>query len=280
MSRFSAMAALFGVAVLGLSGCGNGGSGGGAAPVARSFTAVLSQNMAPQAEDSKVLATRRESGEIQFQFQGGALADMIVICADHSGAECRVVGGLEGTLREARQEGRMAGRYAYAGSLKLSHVRNGVIEHSFHRMYQALPGQEGVPQLPAGVQDYQGDFMAGALVGGEGGIAEGAVHLTANFDSGTLSGAFAGGMRDTGTPVAASFNNVTVDPGTGQFASGAGSSFSFNGASAGGVVQGGFYGPQAQEAAGAFEIGAGNDGMSGIFLACTPPQPNCVSHSN
>lgn len=92
----------FGTALIGsvffLSACsgGSGGSGssGSKSPgVTRSFTSVLSQISGPQEDDSRVLATLRESGDVQFQFEGGVLKDMVVICDDYSGASCRVVGG-------------------------------------------------------------------------------------------------------------------------------------------------------------------------------------------
>ncbi|MDD7970555.1 transferrin-binding protein-like solute binding protein [Roseinatronobacter alkalisoli] len=281
MSRHFFVAALMGSATV-LSACGGGSSGGGAPAATRSSTSVLSQGTDAQEGTSRVFATLRESGEVQFQFEDGALQDMVVICVDYSGASCRVVGGPQGTLETATLEGRMAGEYAYAGSLRLDHATDGQITHSYHRLYQSAPASAPtLPAMPQGVQDYRGHFMAGAIVNGEGGIAEGGIALTVNFDSALMSGTLNGTLRDSATDLRAGFNNVTIDQQTGQFAATNTSTFTFDGAVAGGTVQGGFYGPQADEAAGAFEIGLNDaNGMSGVFLACQGLQDSCVSHGN
>lgn len=267
----------------GSGGAGGGGSSSSKSPSAtRSFTGVLSQISGAPEEESRVLATMRESGEVQFQFEDGILQDMIVICADYSGASCRVVGGPEGTTETARLEGRMAGEYAYAGSLRLDHTSDGEITHSYHRLYQSAPDRAATRLvMPQGVQDYQGQFTGGAIVDGQGGIVDGGIRLTVNFDTALLSGKMDGSLRDIGTPVSAGFNNVTIDGQTGQFASTNASTFTFNGGAAGGNVQGGFYGPQANEAAGAFDIGVNDqNGMSGVFLACRGLEASCVSHGD
>ncbi|WFE73591.1 transferrin-binding protein-like solute binding protein [Roseinatronobacter sp. S2] len=282
----------FGTALIGsvffLSACSGGSSGGGSSSgskspsATRSFTSVLSQISGAPEEESRVLATMRESGEVQFQFEGGVLNDMVVICDDYSGASCRVVGGPDGTTESARLEGRMAGEYAYAGSLRLDHAKDGQIEHSYHRLYQSAPDRAATRLvMPQGVQDYQGHFMAGAIVDGQGGIAEGGIRMTVNFDTALLSGSMNGTLRDTDTAVRAGFNNVTIDGKSGQFASTDTSTFSFNGGAAGGSVQGGFYGPQANEIAGTFDIGVNEtNGMSGIFLGCRGLEATCVSHGD
>ncbi|MCC5991008.1 MAG: hypothetical protein JJT99_00645 [Rhodobacteraceae bacterium] len=279
MSRFLVVPPLLGAALV-VSACSGGGSGGAGAVVS-SASGVLSQNVGQQQAASQVLASRHASGKVQFLFEDGPLADMVVLCDDHSGASCSVVGGPEGTQQAAKLEGRMAGDHAYAGSLRLGHQKNGAIEYSYHRLYQATPdGSDRAPGLPGGVHQYQGDFMAGAIVDGEGGIAEGGITLLVNFDAGLLSGSMAGKMRDSTTQLWGDFNKVTIDAQTGEFAAGPGSTFTFRDAVAGGALEGGFYGPDANEAAGAFEFGVDqNNGISGVFLACGADKPNCVSHS-
>ncbi|MBR3370330.1 MAG: transferrin-binding protein-like solute binding protein [Rhodobacteraceae bacterium] len=284
MSKVISGAALLGAAffIAACSGGDSGGGGGGAPVVTRSFTSVLSQGVGAQGDASRVFVSLRESGEVQFQFEDGFLKDAIVICEDYSGASCRVAGGPAGTLETGTLEGRMAGEYAYAGSLRLDHAVDGQISQSYHRIYHSAPGSVATrPALPQGVQDYRGHFMAGAIVGGQGGIAEGGIAMTVNFDGGVLSGSMTGTLRDTTTEVRAGFNNVTIDRQTGQFATTDASTFTFNSQLAGGSAQGAFYGPQANEVAGTFDIGVNeNNGMSGIFLGCRGVQDNCVSHGD
>lgn len=122
--------------------------------------------------------------------------------------------------------------------------------------------------------------MAGAIVDGAGGLAEGGITLLVNFDAGLLSGSMAGTLRDSSTEVWGNFNKVTIDAQTGEFVAGQDSTFTFRNAVAGGVLEGGFYGPDANEAAGAFEFGTDeNNGMSGVFLACGAANPDCVTFS-
>ena len=277
MSRFLTISALAGASLL-VAGCGGGGGGGG---VARTLTGTLSQQGSVTQPSSAVHVSRRDTGEVMFTFADGPLKDMIVICQDHAGAACSVVGGPQGTLAQGTLDGRMAGQHAYAGSLRIQHNTDGNLTSSVHRLYQAAPGTPAgtVPGLPAGLATYAGEFVGGAGVGAESGIAEGAITLTVNFDAARLSGVMAGSMRDTQTPISASFNNVTLDTSTGQFTSTGDSSFLFNNQLAGGVVKGGFYGPSADEAAGAFEMGNTQGGMSGIFLGCKGAAATCVSHA-
>ena len=279
MSRFLTISALAGVSVV-LTACG--GKGGSSAPaVTRAFTATISQAGSTAQPSSTVHVSRRDTGEVMFTFADGPLRDMVVICQDHAGAACNVVGGPQGTLAQATLEGRMAGQHAYAGSLRVQHNTDGNLTQSFHRLYQATPGTPDgtLPNLPGGLVSYTGEFVGGAGLGAESGIAEGALTLTVNFNAARLSGVMSGSMRDTQTPVSASFNNVTVNPATGQFTSTGDTSFLFNNQLAGGVVRGGFYGPTADEAAGVFEMGNSQGGMSGIFLGCKGAAATCVSHA-
>ncbi|MFN4057726.1 MAG: transferrin-binding protein-like solute binding protein [Roseinatronobacter sp.] len=261
-----------------ISACG-GGKSGAPLPPARAFTPTISQNGAGALETSTVHVARHGIDQVMFTFRDGPLRDAVVICADHAAGACTVVGGPAGTTATAQLEGRMAGAHAYAASLRLQQDTDGVLAPSFHRMYQALPGTpDGArPVLPQGVATYSGEFMAGAGVGGQSGIAEGAMTLTVNFASARLSGVMSGSLRDQGTAVSGSFNNVVLNP-SGQFASDNSTTFQFENALAGGSVQGGFYGPTAQEAAGNFQLGNASGGMSGIFLTCRSTTAPCVSH--
>lgn len=282
MSRTLSFTAMAGVSLF-LAACGGGGSKGGAAPVSvtRAPTATVSQMGTTALPPSRVEVSRNGADRVQFTFTDGPLKDMIVICADHAGAACTVVGGPDGTTAQGTLEGRMAGQHAYAGSLQILHNQDGALQRSFHRLYQAAPSTSPsvMPALPTGLATYTGAFMGGAGVGTETGIAEGGITLTVNFNSARLSGVMGGSMRGTGTPVTASFNNVTIAPGTGQFASDTSSTFLFNNLLGGGRVQGGFYGPNANEAAGVFELGSTAGGMSGIFLGCAGATASCVTHA-
>jgi hypothetical protein len=278
MSTISRISALAGVSLM-VAGCSGGGGGGGG--VTRTLTGTLSQLSSVSQPSSAVEVTRRDTGEVMFSFVDGPLKDMVVICQDHAGAACNVVGGPQGTLAQGSLEARMSGQHAYAASLNIQHNKDGTLQNSHHRLYQATPGTAPgtVPGLPTGVGTYRGEFVAGAGVGAESGIAEGGITLTVNFNAGQVSGVMDGSMRGTATAVSASFNNVTIDSGTGQFTSTGDSSFLFNNALAGGVVKGGFYGPTADETAGVFEIGNTQGGMSGVFLGCQGAAATCVSHA-
>ncbi len=279
MSRIFLVSALAASSTF-LAACSGGGGGSAAAP-SRAFTATFSQ-LAGQAQDaSRVHVAQHSANEVAFTFAEGPLRDAVVICADYAGGACRVVGGPAGTMATGTLEARMRGAHGYAASLRLNHSQNGALAPSHHRLHQAAPGTPDgtLPGLPQGLATYTGDFQAGAGIGGQGGIAEGRAVLTVNFDAGRVSGALDGSLRGTATTVSANFNNLTINPATGQFETTADSTLSLNNQLAAGSVQGGFYGPTAQEAAGAFQMGtASGDGMSGMFLACQGMQPSCVSH--
>jgi hypothetical protein len=279
MSRFFTTAAFAAMAAA-LAGCGGGG---GSAPATRAATTTFSQMPDQTSANSGVRLSRDSTGDVVFTFVDGPLRDMVVICADATGAACRVVGGPAGTMAQGALDVRMAGQHAYAATLRVNHQHNGALGSSTHQLYDKSPDAalNARTTLPStGVVTYTGAFIAGAGVGGQNGIAEGSVDLTVNFASGRLSGVMSGTLRGTPTTIDASFNNVTVTPGTGAFASTADSSFMFNGSLGGGTVRGGFYGPTGTEAAGAFEMGsATGGGMSGVFMACQGATAGCISYA-
>lgn len=278
MSRIFTTSAVA-VMAMALTACG----GGGSAPVARAVTATFSQ-MPDQTEvNSGVRLSRDTTGDVVFTFVDGPLRDMVVICADATGAACRVVGGPAGTMAQGVMDVRMGGQHAYAATLRLSHQHNGALGSSIHHLFDTSPDAAvgASTNLPrTGIVTYTGDFIGGASVGAQNGTAEGSVELTVNFASARLSGVMEGTLRGTQTAVNASFNNVTVTPGTGAFASTSDSSFLYNGVAGGGTVRGGFYGPTGTEAAGAFEMGSTHGGgMSGVFMACQGASDSCISYA-
>jgi hypothetical protein len=279
MSRFFTTSAFAAMATA-LAACGGGGD---SAPVARAVTATFSQMPDQTEANSGVRLSRGTTGDVVFTFVDGPLRDMVVVCADATGAACRVVGGPAGTMAQGALDVRMAGQHAYAATLRLSHEHNGALGSSTHHLHDMSPDAAAGTRatLPTtGIVTYTGAFIGGAGVGGQNGIAEGSVNLTVNFDSARLSGVMSGTLRGTQTTIDASFNNVTVTPGTGAFTSTADSSFMFNGALGGGTVRGGFYGPTASEAAGAFEMGsATGGGMSGVFMGCQGATASCISYA-
>jgi len=263
-----------------VAGCGGGSGGAPVASVSRALTATFSQGLGDDTQDSTVGISQQPTGEVVFNFNEGPLKDMIVICQDHSAGVCTVVGGPAGTAATGQLEARMSGQHAYAATLQLQHDRDGTLQNSFHRLYHAAPGTSTLPPvLPQGWSTFVGKFAGGAGVDGTNGIAEGDITLTVNFDSARLSGVMSGSINPE-TPVSATFNNVTIAPGSGQFTSDDTSTFTFNAERASGSVNGGFFGPTAQEAAGIFELGTqSGNGMSGIFVGCTDTTTPCVSHA-
>jgi hypothetical protein len=282
MSRIFTTSALAGIAMV-VSGCGGKGGGGApfaaAAPVARALTTTFSQGPSDLQNGSVVAISQTTAGEVVFRFTDGPLKDMIVMCQDHATGDCNVVGGPAGTVATGKLQGRMSGQHAYATTLQLQHDQDGTLQNSHHRVFHAAPGTSSLPPaLPRGFSTYDGKFAGGAQVGARTGLAEGDIRLTVNFDSARISGIMNGSIEND-VPVHATFNNLAIARATGQFASDATSSFTFNNQRATGAVSGGFYGPTAQEAAGVFEMGAeSGDGMSGIFVACADTTAPCVSY--
>lgn len=255
---------------------GQGNSGGvltGDGPAAAGVEATMRYNG----------ESRRSSGA-NVAFHNGDLTGVTVTCTRAGGGavvpECSAVNADRAWLVNE-----LSGRYAYAGAFAVEgHGPNGD-QNSFVAIHSG-PGMnpgEGVT-LPGDSLGYRGSFQAGAGLTQNGTHYEGRVvgdmNLTADFNAGSLSGDFEGLLRadDRGTDIilTAGFEDAVIGP-DGRFYNANGTTFSYNGAQAWGELDGAFYGPNAEEAAGTFGFGNETGGMTGIMLGCSEySRSNCV----
>lgn len=258
-----------------LSACGGGGGGGAiitpAAPNA--ISAVAGANPVEARAD----VSRHNDGRIVLEMTEGPMAGMTLLCQDQSLGACSVVGGAPGTDSSGRLVTRLAGDYAFLGNFEVQ-IREGSTSRSTNQIvYSALPEQSHVTtSLPTGVIDYTGQFEGGfGLVTGESGQLSGTATMLANFDTGRISGDMTG-RSQAGTLVSGNFNNLVIDPATQSFASTDATSIRFQQQEAWGDINGSFYGPNADEAAGVFNFGNGAGGMNGMFLTCEGAADSCI----
>lgn len=273
MSSFHAPA-LAGLALVSLAACGGGG-GGGAVIVPPN--AVSIENAQP-AQTARADISRHRDGRIMLDITDGPMQGMTVLCQDQTMGSCTVVGGAPGTDPEGRLTARMAGDYAFLGNFEVQRRDGATATRTNQIVYAALPEQRDVtPNLPDRVVDYTGQFQGGyGLSNDDSGQITGTTRLLANFGTGRMSGEMAA-TTAAGTALSASFNNLEIDATTRTFVSNNDTTIRFQNQQAWGDMTGGFYGPNADEAAGVFNFGNGAGGMSGMFLACDGATADCVS---
>ena len=263
-------------AILVLAACGGGSGGGSSAPdPARSLSQLHPADPANDSGTTEVQASvarvyANAPGQIRMEMVEGPMAGMVVLCEDRSGASCQVNAARGGATGSGALVARRKGNFSYVGMFSVDHLNNGVEYSNTHVVHDAEPtmGETRVT-LPSGVVRYDGQFVAGAGVGDRNGMATGTATILANFDSGAISGELAGALNDAeGAPVHAVFNGLELDSRARTFASTPESRIRFQDMRAQGQIEGGFYGPSAQEAAGVFSFGNGAGGMTGVFLSC------------
>lgn len=230
--------------------------------------------------------TRRVSGA-RIDFHNGDLTGVSVTCSRAGGGavvpECDVVNADSAWLVNE-----LSGRYAYAGSFAINGHGPEGDQDSFVTIHSG-PGMspdESVT-LPGESVGYRGLYQAGGNVIRNGvqydGTANGRVEMTADFTSGALSADFVGFVVDAEdgeyVNIEAGFEGAVIGP-DGRFYNSDGTVFSYDGTQAWGELDGAFYGPNAEEAAGTFGFGNASGGMTGIMLGCTEyNQGNCVAPS-
>lgn len=255
-----------------LSACGGGG--GGTAPVdpPNAFT-----NFNGTITEARADLSRASDGRIVLEMTEGPMEGTTVLCEDQTMGDCQVVGGPAGTSGDGTLLQRLSGNYAFVGNFAIMQMVNGSLENNHQLVHGSLPETSGVSvDLPENQTTYTGEFEAGfGLENGEEGLMSGGASLIADFNSGRISGNFAGNT-EAGTGVSASFNNLTINAENGQFTSTEDTLILFQGAEAGGDIHGAFYGPNANEAAGIFQFGNTAGGMSGIFLTCQGDSAGCL----
>ncbi len=209
------------------------------------------------------------------------------------GARCSRAGGGAGAPPECSAinaskvwlVNELSGEYAYAGAFAVEGFgpdsnQNGLATvHSGPGM-----GQSRFVELPAGSASYDGRFQAGGALTHNGQTFEGRISgnmdLAADFASGTMSGSFNGAIIDGRSglqaPLSAGFSNAQIGLG-GRFYNTGDTTFMYGGQQAWGELDGAFYGPGAEEAAGTFGFGNARGGMTGVMLGCdTSGATNCL----
>ena len=268
-------------ALLMLAAC-SGGSGGSDAPARDPGRALTNydradpngSNSGPGVSGSVARLYSDAAGQIRLDMVDGPMAGMVIFCEDRSGAQCHVNAAGVGATGTGSLSARRKGDYAYVGQFVVNHDQNGTLYANTHSVHGANParGRTDV-RLPDGAQQYNGQFAAGAGVNHENGtstgMATGAATILANFDTATVSGRLTGALDNgQGPAVNVVFNGLNINRGAASFRSDNTSRIEFQGERAWGEIEGAFYGPDAQEAAGAFSFGNDQGGMSGVFLTC------------
>ncbi len=270
MNTFT-LAPLCAVSLLALAACG-GGSSSPQAPF-NSSTVTTSNEIVPARAD----VSRAEDGRILLRMTAGPMDRTTILCADARLGACQVVGGPAGTAGQGTLLERYHGQFAFAGNFSVMQLVDGNLEPTSQLVHAAgIDSAPGNVRLPQGVVSHTGRFSAGAgLADGPQGMIEGDIELLVDFNMGVLGGTIAGGF-ESGESVQASFNNVTINASNGQFAATYDTLFMFQSRVAGGDMRGAFYGPNAQETAGVFDVGNDRGGMSGIFLTCQGTAAGCI----
>ncbi len=219
------------------------------------------------------------------EFHNGDLTGVTINCSRAGGGavvpECQVT-----NAEKAWLVNELSGIYAYAGGFAVEGHGPDGDQNSFVTVHSG-PGMnpgEAV-NLPGESVDYRGQFQGGAGLTVDGthyeGRVTGSVDLTADFTSGSLSADFVGALYHEPSQDYVSLNAGFEDAAIGQdgrFYNTADTTFDYNGSEAWGELDGAFYGPNAEEAAGTFGFGNESGGMTGIMLGCSEYNPsNCVA---
>lgn len=228
----------------------------------------------------------RSSGA-NVQFHNGNMAGVGVNCSRAGGGA--VVPSCDTTnARAAYLVNELSGVHSYAGTFVVEGFGAGGAQNATVAIHTSPSGQgRDRVQMPGGQSQYNGRFQAGGGVrdGGQmrNGVITGSVTLDVDFAQHSLDGAMTGSLYHDGTqtyvPVTAGFTNgvVGVD---GSIYNGDATQMQFAGREAWGQLDGAFYGPNAEEAAGAFSMGNNQGGMTGIFIGCSDhSRMNCLAPS-
>lgn len=273
MSKSLAMP-LVAAASLVLAACGGNSGNRTTAPLPPNTLSVGQDNSVSQARAD---VSRAPSGQILLQMTEGPMAGMSVECVDATLGSCIVTGGPDGTSANGVLLERLHGQYAFVGNFNILQVGADGLQSQSLFVHSASPDADaGTVTLPQERSNYTGAFHAGAgLADGTSGMVDGTVQMVADFNQGVLSMQMDGSF-DNGTGLSASVNNITIDASNGSFVTTSDSIILFQGALADGEVLGAFYGPNAEEVAGLFQMGNDLGGMSGMFLACEGFSADCI----
>ncbi|MDD7973148.1 transferrin-binding protein-like solute binding protein [Roseinatronobacter alkalisoli] len=218
-------------------------------------------------------AAGRGSGA-RVDFHNGPMVGVSVQCNRAGGGatvpECTAI-----NAESAYLVNELSGVLSYAGAFAVNGYGPNQDQNGFAAIH-AGPGTTATVNLPGTAVNYTGQFQSGAsmISGGNrfAGRANGSTVLDADFAAGRLSGQFTGTLRDDATGLTtalnAGFDNAAIDPNA-RFFNTEDTSFTYGGQQAWGELDGAFYGPNAEEAAGAFGFGNQLGGMSGVMIGCS-----------
>ncbi len=219
----------------------------------------------------------------QVTFHNGPLAGVEVNCP-RAGGGATVVTCTATNADAAYLVNELSGSHAYAGAFAVNGYGSGGTQNGFVAIHSG-PNANGYVQLPGTTVNYTGQFQAGGSLTEGGttfsGRASGTMNMTADFSAGSISATMQGQLYDAAkfrsVDLNAGFTNAVVDP-NGRFFNTTDTTFNYAGAQAWGELDGAFYGPNAEEAAGAFGFGNDKGGMTGILIGCSEFNPaNCVA---
>jgi len=260
-----------------LTQSGQGNSGGvisGTGPAAAGVEATMAYR-----------SERGRSSGAQVNFHNGDLTGVSITCTRAGGGatvpECQTTNADKAWLVNE-----LSGRHAYAGAFSVEGHGEKRDQKSFVAIHSG-PGMnpDEFVTLPGESVSYNGSFQGGAGLTRNGthyeGRVTGGVGLTADFAAGALSAEFNGSIyipdASEDIRLSAGFEDAVIGP-DGRFFNSADTAFSYNGSQAWGELDGAFYGPSAEEAAGTFGFGNESGGMTGIMLGCSEyNQTNCIA---
>ena len=218
----------------------------------------------------------------RVDFHNGPMTGVGVRCT-RAGGGATVPGCDAINAQDAYLVNELSGNHAYAGAFAVNGYGTAQNQNGFVAIHSGPAG--GLVQMPGASTAYRGQFQAGGNVNSGGqvysGRITGSMDMMANFDAGTMSATFSGNVRDDRTnlsaPLQAGFTGASIDPNA-RFFNTSNTAFSYNGQQAWGELDGAFYGPNAEEAAGAFGFGNSSGGMTGIMIGCSEYNPaNCIA---
>jgi hypothetical protein len=223
---------------------------------------------------------------VRVAIHNGPMAGVVIMC-DRAGGGSVMVNCRTTNADHALVVREMRSVNAYAGMFSVTEYGPTVesAEIALHGPANG-GGSETVTMPTAGTANYRGNFQSGAASGAQGsrrqGLASGDIVLTADFDAASVGAVLNGAILDQDgeyVGIYATFDGLQIDAADPLFYDAANTTMTWQGDEAWGEVEGGFYGPDAAEAAGAFAFGNDMGGMTGIFIGCNTAvhQMNCIA---
>lgn len=204
-----------------------------------------------------------------IDFHNGPLTGIQISCGYGYRGNSRICTAQN--AREANIVHQYITQYGFAAIVTVGGFGAGNGESAVVGVHSRNPNGQGTlaglpPMRPQGTASYVGDFRGSLIYRDDetafSGNVNGYTNFAADFDAGTISGQIR--TFANSTEVTADFRNAVVGR-DGNFFTAAGTEFTFAGARAQGMVEGGIYGPLGQETVGVAAIQNSNGGLNGVF---------------